>query len=279
MELTDMVSWMRFLGFGGCTAISLIACGGSTGGAGSVGGADFGGAAGAGDAWNGSGGIGATGQSGAAGDRAGTAGRSSGGDAGAGGGTSSGGSAATGGAATGGWAGSNAGGAAGAWTIPPDSGSGACTDFTPCGGDVRGTWTIAEACFDPPLIGLKLFCSDAQESMTITGTVTLRADGSVGTDLALVTHDVLSAQCAASLGGCGTSTTPTCVTASNGTCICDSTQAGTNPADTWRVEQNVIVFSYADGHQEAAYFCQVGDQLMFRGVTLEGRTFVYTLRR
>src|SRR5688500_5545541 len=75
--------------------------------------------------------------------------------------------------AGGGQGASGGGGAGGPPTIPEDAGSGACHDYTPCGGDVVGSWDI-EVCADPPLLGLRSFCPAATETLTMTGTADFR---------------------------------------------------------------------------------------------------------
>jgi hypothetical protein len=75
---------------------------------------------------------------------------------------------------------------------PADGGSdamvsialGGCTGFTPCGGDVAGTWSLSAGCIDDPLAASKSLCPMLvvnSEEATASGSVTF-ASGMVSRD-------------------------------------------------------------------------------------------------
>lgn len=259
-----MASWVGVLGLGFVVVVASGCGGNAQNGTPSSGGAEFGGAAGAGAAAT----SGGTSSGGSAIGGTATGGTATGG---------SGGGSATGGSGTGGITGTA--GAGGAFVIPPDAGSGKCPDFTPCGGDPTGTWTISESCFDPPLQLFKLFCSDAVETYSLSGTLTFGPNGAFSENIDFSSQEVLSAQCVSTLGGCGTGLTANCVAGTAGTCVCTSKATTTNAPTGWEVAGNVLILDHQDGSKEASYFCERPKQLMLRASSSNGQIVVYTLTR
>ena len=244
-------------------ALSVVGCSGGTtdpgdgsaaGAAGNSGSSGSGNAAAGGDAA--SGGTGTAGKAG----HAGAAGASS--SAGAAG-TAIGGAAGTGGSGS---AGASAGGA----SIPDDVGSGACHDFTPCAGDVVGDWTI-DVCADPPLEGLKALCPAATETLSVSGTAQLRADGTMSSTLSITSETTLPASCVAELGTCGSAGQPLnlladCTPGAAGSCICASV-SDSEPSDATYTTTPAGLFTVVrDGNPNYSYYCRQGNDLWTRGV-------------
>lgn len=208
----------------------------------------------------------------------GSAGSGSGGTGNATAGKSNGGAtsmAGSGGKATGGGgnmsvAGSGgSGGAAQCPAGPPaDKGSGACHDFTPCGGDVVGKWKV-DACLDPALSGLRTFCPEAVETISLTGTADIRADGTMSSTLKVVSHTVLPASCVAALGACGQTTQGVnlladCTPGANGSCDCaDETDSA--PTDATYLTKGNVWTVQRDDCPSYSYYCRQGDELWLRG--------------
>lgn len=160
---------------------------------------------------------------------------------------------------------------------PIDYGSGACPDFTPCGGDVTGSWTLESTCFDPP--NDYASCAGASRTHTYTGTLTFGADGSYVVDLIATTHLVLPADCVATTSDCDP--TAGCVIAGDGSCTCDSTEPSSLGPTTWTVastDPTAVILTFEDGTELPLFYCQTGTRLTLRGEQLNQR-FVYALNR
>jgi hypothetical protein len=240
------------------------------------------------DGGGGSAGRGSGGSAAGDGSNAGGAGSSGGSSAIAGaGGTAKGGVSGSAGAALGGTAGQGASGGAGAsggpLTIPEDAGSGACHDYTPCGGDVVGSWDI-EVCADPPLLGLRSFCPAATETLTMTGTADFRADGTMSTTLSVRTETDLPASCVAQLGTCGApgglNVLQDCTPDADGSCLCN-TMSENGPSDsTYTTTSDGLLTVVSDGEPNYSYYCRQGEELWSRGVDPDdGRITVLHLRK
>jgi len=253
--------------------VMLAACSGNTtaqpdeGGSGMAGQGRGGSAAGSG---SNAGGVDASGAAGA--PNAGAGGASK---AGAGGNA---------GAALGGSAGqAGAGASGGPPMVPDDAGSGACHDYTPCGGDLVGSWDI-DICADPPFMGLRTFCPAATETLTMTGTADFRADGTMSSTLTVATDTNLPASCVAQLGTCGEAgglnVLEDCTPGPAGSCLCSSvTENGPNDA-TYTTTPEGLLTVVSDGEPNYSYYCRQGDEFWTRGVDADdGRITVMHLTK
>jgi hypothetical protein len=99
---------------------------------------------------------------------------------------STGGAGSGGSVATGGWAGANGGVAGGSGGT---GGEALCSNVTPCGGDVVGTWTVTASCLtvsgEMDLTSLGLFDCESVPvtgSLDVTGTWTANGDGTYSDD-------------------------------------------------------------------------------------------------
>jgi hypothetical protein len=159
---------------------------------------------------------------------------------------------------------------AGSAGIPDDVGSGACQDFTPCGGDVVGSWSI-DICSDPPLQGLKALCPAAEETVTASGTAQLRPDGSMTSTLRLVFDTVLPASCVAQLGTCGApgqglNFLEDCQPGPAGSCACQSLGENGPSEASYTTSQEALLTVIREGEPSYSYYCRQGDELWARGV-------------
>jgi len=253
-------------------AVVLAACSGTTTGPSGEGGGRAGQASGGSAAGSG---ANAAGTESSGGTRAGNAGAGGAPKGGAGGnaGAALGGSA---GAALSGSAGQSAAGAGasgGPPMIPDDAGSGACHDYTPCAGDVVGSWDI-EICADPPLMGLQTFCPAATEALTMAGTADIRADGTMTSTLTMITDTNLPASCVAQLGTCGEpgglNLLQDCTPGPAGSCLCSSMTGGEPSDATYTTTPEGLLTVVRDGQPNYSYYCRQGDEFWTRGVDADG---------
>jgi hypothetical protein len=203
------------------------------------------------------------------------------GTAGAGplGGTSSSGGAA--GKATGGTpsaaGAASKGGSSGAGGIPADVGSGACHDFSACGGDLVGSWAIGETCFDPELSAAAL-CPGAVTETSVTGTIEYGADGTMSATVHAEVTTTVPASCAADYGFCaeggqGNLPDADCETTGAGDCACsDVIDSASNDASY--ATQGGLLTVVRDGKTNYSYYCRNGDEAWVRGVDQNGRVSV-----
>jgi len=168
--------------------------------------------------------------------------------------------------------------------ITPDPGSGTCVDFTPCGGDPVGDWLIDDLCITPLPPGLNAFCPAVVETVHITGTLSLGADGSVTTAPIVNVHEVVPSSCVPELGGCGASAgqLSRCTPEADGSCICDTTNHQTPDTSGRFVASDdhlwLVDAAAPSAVSDTYYFCQMGNRLLMRGLN-EGELFVYQLTR
>jgi hypothetical protein len=161
--------------------------------------------------------------------------------------------------------------------VPLDVGSGSCQDFTPCGGSFVGSWNYT-SCFDPPLAGLSLLCSDVEETVSIDGTLEIRSDGTATGTAVVHTHAVVGASCVEALGGCGAQlgALTQCSPGPNGTCVCDT--SNDNGANDSTYSTNGTILTIVEGGEvDYAYYCRQGDELLMRGLTSFGEVYVVRL--
>ena len=178
--------------------------------------------------------------------------------------------------------GSTNNGGGGGLLVTADPGSGSCMDFTPCGGDLLGTWQIDDLCTTPPIQNLSAQCLGVQETARLVGTLVFFGDGSMASDAHFVTHAEVPASCVPPLGGCGVSggELAACSPGPDGSCICDTT--GANDATTRHYVasgDHVLLINLAEpSTPQTAYYCQNGNQLFLRASN-GTRIFVYQLTR
>lgn len=179
------------------------------------------------------------------------------------------GSSAGSGGATGG--GSAHGGTGGSVDLMSDPGSGTCTNFTPCGGDVSGTWQIQSLCWD--FLGEIESCPTAQGTLEISGSLTFGVDGSYSANGSITTHLVFPAECSAL---CSLA----CSGPSDGACVCDGTSSLSGNPSTYSASGNRLLLTDAQwGHVQTAYYCVNGVELRLRGYSSNGTPYQYDLHR
>ena len=159
----------------------------------------------------------------------------------------------------------------------PDIGSGACNDFTPCGGSLVGSWNYT-TCSDPVLQGLSLLCADVQETVSIEGGMEFRQDGTMSSSLVVHTQATVGASCVAPLGGCGANfgVLTQCTSGPAGTCVCDTANDNGTSDATYSTEGNVLT-TVRNGQPDYSYYCRQGDEVWARGVSAQGEIYVFHL--
>ena len=214
---------------------------------------------------------------GCSGDDGQSSSNTTGGTSAMGGKSSSGGKQSTGGLGAGsGSGGATGGSSAGAGTggsvdLMSDPGSGMCTNFTPCGGDVSGTWQIESLCGD--FLGDIDSCPGAQVNFTFTGSLTFEADGNYSAKASVAAHVVFPAACSSFCSAA-------CMAASDGGCACDSTSPLSAKPSTYSVSGNrLLLTDVQSGVVQAAYYCVNGAQLYLRGYATNGSPYPYSLHR
>lgn len=174
--------------------------------------------------------------------------------------------------ATGGSAGVGTTGGAGSVDLSSDPGSGTCMNFTPCGGDVLGTWRIESLCMDafaPQFPN----CPTATASVSVTGSLTFSGDGTYITRGSTIAHTTLPASCAALCPATGCTATP------DGGCVCDSATPLSEAPLTYSVDGNELIVHPKPDVTQTAYYCRRGEQILMRGYSTASTRYQYDLRR
>ena len=167
----------------------------------------------------------------------------------------------------------------------PDAAT-SCSAFVPCGGDVVGTWVIDRACVlsVPPISG----CAQGIEtvSMSVSGTVSFSADGTVAADttLALQKELVLPASC---LAGTDCASMQTALLSQSGivsaSCVGDTTSALCTCNEAFAPGRNTksdpFTIAGTTLMSPGAYpepYCVQGRTLQWQDQSADGLVFVVT---
>ena len=155
---------------------------------------------------------------------------------------------------------------------------GTCTAFTPCGGDVVGTWDVTGACVEVPIPAALFDCPGATAVGTgmARGRVTFNGTTAVRTSQSVVSVEVfVPTLCAGFIGGCSGLETmlqasvpdSACVTETAG-CRCAARQYfEIDDADGYTIVGNEIV-SATLGKRWA--YCITGGTLLYEDTTPPG---------
>ena len=149
-----------------------------------------------------------------------------------------------------------------------DDGNLNCSDFSACGGDPVGEWTIVDACFDDVPAPEIENCAEATatvDDVVVTGSVEIRDDGSYATQIEssativiTVPKDCLDgATCAELADAAGVDCTD------NGD-ACDCMQDSDDQdqeTGSWEADGSTITLTNSDGDADEADFCVQGDVL------------------
>jgi hypothetical protein len=159
------------------------------------------------------------------------------------------------------------GGGAGTGGVPADLGSGACHDFTVCGGDLLGSWLVADTCWDPEL-AFQPLCPSAKTETVLTGTAEFRADGTMSSTLHVQVTTTVSASCAEEFGLCGEGGQGNgpvdCETTLAGDCVCsNATDEVPSDASYTTTPEGMITIT-RDGTPSYSYYCRAGDEVWVR---------------
>lgn len=166
-------------------------------------------------------------------------------------------------------------GGSGVAGVPEDIGSGACHDFSICGGDLLGKWRVDEACFDPAL-GATALCPGAVTETSLSGTVEFRADGTMSSALHAEVTTTLPASCAAQYGFCaegGQGNLPDvdCERTGEGDCACSNVTDEAPSDASFSTTPAGLLTVVRDGSTSYSYFCRTGDETWLRAVDKNGR--------
>jgi hypothetical protein len=169
---------------------------------------------------------------------------------------------------------------------------------TACGGDVVGTWAIAEIC-NFMITSTTPVCPEVQytgSTVTEMGTFTFRADGTASEDVTgtLTLHESVPASCLDVLGTCagidasiqmavqdGTYTSGSCVSAASGSCECTviAPLTGMTSATYTTSGSMLTVTSDSSGNTSTSSYCVQGSTLGLSVPNGSGAPLIYRLTR
>lgn len=190
-----------------------------------------------------------------------------------------------------------------------DGGGGSCGTFTPCGGDVVGSWSASDFCFSGSPFDIECPGATVDASgLTFMGTLALNADmtyseqGTAGGSMVMTfspacfMEEGITPTCAQLDAGLAFSaadpespfSAASCTTAGSN-CRCSFTMRPTaiNEAGTYMTSGSVITSTSADGTADVNDYCVSGNRLQLRfpamsmgmmGMVDMGGTITYTKR-
>lgn len=169
------------------------------------------------------------------------------------------------------------GGADAASDAPPEASTvpltlSTCAAFTPCGGDVEGTWTLTGGCLDDPLATSKGLCptlvvnsevANASGTVTFTkGVVTRGYQTHYGIDITIPSVCLQGATCdQAQTAYRAYIPNATCTAASSGGCECvGSIDTTATQGSTYTIANDEIVTAGGDHYA----YCITGNTMQYR---------------
>lgn len=149
-----------------------------------------------------------------------------------------------------------------------DDGNLDCGDFSACGGDPVGDWSVVDACVDRAPDPEIENCPDASASIgdvVVDGTVMVRDDGSYATDVDISGTVVISVPLSCLQGGtCADLSQAAGVPCTDNGDACDCTgdfDDSTQETGTWEVTGSTLTLTDSGGDSSDASFCVQGDVL------------------
>lgn len=154
----------------------------------------------------------------------------------------------------------------------------ACPAFTPCGGDVVGTWDVGGGCFSTDLSAI-MMCPGARASGSGMGRGRVTFDGTTAHRVAQSEVDILvtvPALCAGFVGGCAgiesriqmSVADSACTTQTDGSCLCQARQTTTiDDVDAYSIVGDEIVGTVSGKHWA---YCVAGDSLDYQDTSPSG---------
>lgn len=160
------------------------------------------------------------------------------------------------------------------------------SSFTPCGGDVEGTWKWAEFCIDPKSIGTDPSngqCKDYVISADFTSTRTVTFDATtVSAGAGVETSKLIGDFPVACFGkaSCDLYSDPNknsvCTDKGGGQCHCEQTETKDKPADTtpsaYTTSNNVLTVTSSNGKVETWEYCVKSNLLYARQTNTDAGT-------
>jgi hypothetical protein len=159
-----------------------------------------------------------------------------------------------------------------------------CSEFSACGGDPVGEWTIADACFAGSQ-GAVEGCPESStriDDFVLSGTIDLRADGSYASDISTMGTAVLTVPMSCLNGA-------TCddlaqasglpCSANGDACECENQgDARTQETGTWEASGSTITTMDSGGDTGSNQYCVDGDVLELHDVNDVGTITVVLTR-
>jgi hypothetical protein len=155
-----------------------------------------------------------------------------------------------------------------------------CKAFQPCGGDLRGAWTINSQCSSPAADYVyRTLCSDAKETRGVSGSMTFSDDGvSLTSALDVSYHDVLPALCAARSCGVDGDVYAGCTPGEAQTCICDFTGSDQPVQETYQILGQSVILRQAGEVTDTLSYCVLGNELLLSSGN-DQRSYNFQLER
>lgn len=149
-----------------------------------------------------------------------------------------------------------------------DDGNLDCGDYSACGGDPVGEWTVVDACIDgapdPEIDG----CPDATatiDDVVVDGTVMVRDDGSYATNVDIAATVVITVPLSCLQGGtCADLSQAAGVPCNENGDACDCmshSDSSDQESGTWEVNGSTLTLTDSAGDPSDASFCVQGDVL------------------
>jgi hypothetical protein len=149
-----------------------------------------------------------------------------------------------------------------------DDGNLDCSQFSACGGNPVGEWTVIDACFDDlpmPEIDNCPEASASVEGVVVTGSVDIRDDGSYATQVDSSGTVVITVPLSCLNGGtCAQLSQAAGVpcTTNGDACDCENElDDQSQETGSWEVDGSTITLTDSDGNADDADFCVQGDVL------------------
>jgi hypothetical protein len=149
-----------------------------------------------------------------------------------------------------------------------DGGSLDCSEFSACGGDPVGEWSIIDACFDDLPMPELDNCPEATasvEDVVVTGSVNVRDDGSYSSmtesSATIVIHVPMDCLQGASCADLAQAAGVPC-SDDGDSCKCqDDTEDRSQETGSWERDGSTLTLTDSEGNVDEADFCVQGDVL------------------
>lgn len=157
-----------------------------------------------------------------------------------------------------------------------------CYGFSPCGGDITGTWSVTQTCVVRS--GSPAACPDEKISLapSLWGTLTFRADKTLQLDFTIASTEDVSypksclggVDCQALQGQLQSSGDTTTCTDAISACQCRTTTGpeSVTGTGTYTTVGTTLTVKNSTGTTTAEAYCVQADTLMYQGTAPDGTT-------